>query len=167
MPDLNRSNDAGTGLATAARRDWMAVLAKAGADEVAAAWDALDPKPAYELLRRPEAGLMMVQARAGGSGQRFNAGEMTVTRCAVRCATGDGDRGVTGFSWIAGRSRRHAEIAAVFDALLQLPDRHDAITGAVVAPLRAAQQARRDDAGRKAAATRVDFFTMVRGEDPK
>ena len=152
---------------TAARRAWMAVLAKAGADEIQSLWEAVEPKPEYTFLRRPEPGLMMVQARAGGTGSRFNAGEMTVTRCAVHCPVGDGPRGVTGFAWIAGRNRRHAELAAVFDALLQMPERRTAIDGAVIAPLRAAQAARRADSARKAAATRVDFFTMVRGEDEK
>jgi alpha-D-ribose 1-methylphosphonate 5-triphosphate synthase subunit PhnG len=167
MPDDATRHAGGTPDATAARQAWMAVLAKAGADEIEAAWEAVEPKPDYVFLRRPEPGLMMVQARAGGTGDRFNAGEMTVTRCAVRCPLGDGERGVTGFAWIAGRSRRHAELAAVLDALLQMSERRPALDRAVLAPLRAAQAARRDDAARKAAATRVDFFTMVRGEDPK
>jgi alpha-D-ribose 1-methylphosphonate 5-triphosphate synthase subunit PhnG len=153
---------------TAERRAWMAVLAKAGAAEIEAAWETVPDKPDYVFLRKPEPGLMMVQARAGGTGARFNAGEMTVTRCAVRCpADDDAARGVTGFAWIAGRSRRHAELAAVFDALMQMPGRRAALDEAVIAPLRTAQAARRNDAARKAAATKVDFFTMVRGEDPK
>lgn len=149
------------------RRDWMAVLAKATAGEIEAVWHDVDPKPDYVFLRQPEAGMMMVQARAGGTGARFNAGEMTVTRCAVQCPGANANETVTGFAWIAGRDRRHAEIAAVLDALLQMPDRHDPLAETVIEPLRAAQQARRTERGRKAAATKVDFFTMVRGEDPK
>lgn len=164
MPDDATRQDDGDA-AIADRRAWMAVLAKARPDEIEAAWDAVEPKPDYVFLRRPEPGLMMVQARAGGTGARFNAGEMTVTRCAVRCD--DTAHGVTGFAWVAGRNRRHAELAAVLDALLQMPARRDTVEQAAIAPLRDAQAARRDDAARKAAATKVEFFTMVRGEDPK
>jgi len=103
--------------------------------------------------------MVMVRARAGGTGQRFNMGEMTVTRCTVRL-----DDGTVGHAYVAGRDLRHAELAAVLDALLQNDARREAIEDAVIGPLAAAQQAERASAARKAAATKVDFFTMVRGE---
>jgi alpha-D-ribose 1-methylphosphonate 5-triphosphate synthase subunit PhnG len=154
---------------TDARRAWMAVLARADADEIERAWAATEPKPDYVFLRRPEPGLVMVQGRAGGTGARFNMGEMTVTRCAVRCGgeTGGADGAVNGFAWVAGRNRRHAELAAVFDALLQMTDRRHEVARGVIAPLRAAQAGRREIRARKANATRVDFFTVVRGDNPK
>lgn len=144
---------------TAARRRWMGVLAKASADEIARAWSRLAPSPAYDLLRPAETGLVMVRGRIGGDGQPFNLGEMTVTRCSVRLASG-----IVGHAWVAGRSADHAERAAVIDALLQDPDRSADLMPAV-AELERAQAARRQAAACKAAATRVDFFTMVRGED--
>lgn len=168
MPELTNGSPAGAIADNEARRRWMAVLAKASADEIETAWEATEAKPDYVFLRQPEPGLVMVQARAGGTGNRFNAGEMTVTRCAVRCNPEASEAaGISGFAWVAGRNRRHAELAAVFDALLQMPERHDEIEAAVITPLRAAQAARRDLRARKANATRVDFFTMVRGENPK
>ena len=140
------------------RRRWMAVLAKAEPQALERAMRALLPEPPpYTLLRRPETGLVMVRGRAGGDGRRFNLGEMTLTRCSVRL-----DGGAVGHSYIAGRDRRHAELAALADALLQ----QDAIDPeALITPLAAAQQRRREEASAKSAETRVDFFTLVRGED--
>lgn len=141
----------------------MGLLAKARPAEIEAAWAGLGAaEVAHEWLRRPEVGMAMVRGRAGGSGQSFCLGEMTMTRCAVRLADGQ-----VGFGYVAGRSVRHAELAALCDALLQAPSWHDRVMAAVVAPLQDAVRARRDDRARKTAATRVDFFTMVRGEDPR
>ena len=129
-----------------ARRRWMSVLARAGAAEIAAL---LDDVPAYQLLRGPEAGLAMLRGRAGGSGEKFNLGEMTVTRCTVRTADG-----LVGHAYVAGRDGRQAELAALVDAMLQDPARHDALEHAVIAPLEQAQAERRAVVARKAAATR-------------
>lgn len=138
----------------------MSVLAKAAPDEVAACWDAVEPKPAYTVIRAPETGLVMVRGRAGGSGSPFNLGEITVTRCAVAL-----ECGAVGQAYVAGRDRQHAEMAAVFDALLQTRrDSHELKTG-VIEELESLQRRRRLDDGVKTAATRVEFFTMVRGED--
>lgn len=144
-----------------ARARWMGIFARAAADELQAAFDGLDSPPAYQLLRRPETGLVMVRGRAGGSGNPFNFGEMTVTRCAVRL-----ESGVTGHCYAAGRDKRKAELAAFFDALMQT-EQGPALETALVAPLAARQAAARDLKSRKAAATKVEFFTMVRGDDPQ
>lgn len=143
----------------AARQHWMSVLAKADGGELHALWDKLTPKPKWQCLRPPEIGMVMVQGRAGGTGGRFNLGEMTVTRCAVRLVSGG-----TGFGYVAGRDRQHAERAAVIDALLQDPDHHDAVAGHFIAPLRSRHRDAAHQAGRKAAATKVEFFTLVRGD---
>ena len=124
MPDIASDIDP-----NAVRKAWMGVLARAELDALEEAYEALSPAPRHAVLRRPETGLVMVQARANGTGQKFNAGEMTVTRCSVRLPTG-----TVGHAYVAGRSRRHAELAT---------------------------------AGRKTAATKVDFFTMMRGEDAR
>ncbi|HET7884438.1 MAG TPA: phosphonate C-P lyase system protein PhnG [Acetobacteraceae bacterium] len=136
----------------AARRRWMAVLARASAEEL---HDRLGTLPAYRVLRGPESGLVMVRGRAGGGGAPFNLGEMTATRCTVRTNAGQ-----VGHAYVAGRSEHQAELAAVADALLQDPARHRALLENVIEPLAAAQQARRDAAAGKAAATRVQFFAM-------
>ncbi len=144
----------------AARRRWMGVLAKAQPDELKAAWANLDVKPDYTWLRRPEVGLVMVRGRAGGTGMRFNLGEMTVTRCTLRV-----EGGPVGFGYVQGRDRFHAELAAVFDALMQVPERHNEIEREVISPIEALLAERRQKRSRKANATKVEFFTMVRGED--
>lgn len=145
---------------TEPRRRWLSVLAKATPGEVNAAWNGLAHQPDYRVLRAPEIGMVMVRGRMGGTGDAFNVGEMTVTRAAVRL-----DGGATGVGYVAGRDRRHAEIAAVVDAMMQSPDLRPIAEG-IVDPLETAQRQRREAAARKAAATKVDFFTMVRTRGP-
>jgi alpha-D-ribose 1-methylphosphonate 5-triphosphate synthase subunit PhnG len=142
----------------AQRRRWLAVLAKAARDQLEACW-AETGRPELVMLRQPEIGLVMARGRAGGTGQRFNLGEITVTRCAVRSADGH-----VGHGYVAGRDKRKAELVASFDALLQAPERHAALLARVVEPLAAIQASQRASQARKAAATRVEFFALVRGE---
>ena len=145
---------------TLARRRWMAILAQAPPDELERRWRETPAPPSHRVLRAPETGLVMVRGRAGGTGMRFNVGEMTVTRCAVEL-----DGGAVGVAYVRGRNRRHAELAAVLDALLQDPLRHDELERVVVAPLADAQAARGRAAAERVAPSRVEFFTMVRGDD--
>lgn len=142
--------------ATRARQRWMAVLARASAAELRACLARAPELPEFVRLRGPEAGLVMLRGRAGGQGQRFNMGEMTVTRCSVRAADGR-----IGHAYIVGRDAERAELAARLDAALQNPARHDALEHAVIAPLAAVQAAARAAVREKAAATRVQFFTMA------
>ncbi|MGE0724147.1 MAG: phosphonate C-P lyase system protein PhnG [Alphaproteobacteria bacterium] len=137
----------------------MRALALAPAGDLEAAWATLPQRPDWAHLRRPEIGMTMVRGRAGGVGQRFNLGEMTVTRCAVRLADGR-----VGFGHVAGRDKRHAELAALLDAVLQAPGTQAGLIARIVVPIEAAIDAARRDRREKAAATRVQFFTMVRGE---
>lgn len=138
---------------TRRRARWMSVLARATADELAAGLPAV---PAYTRLRGPEAGLVMLRGRAGGSGSPFNLGEATVVRCTVRMPSG-----TVGHAYCLGRDLRRAELAAVLDALLQDPDAGPALEAQVVAPLAEAQAARRALLTRRAAATQVQFFTLA------
>jgi alpha-D-ribose 1-methylphosphonate 5-triphosphate synthase subunit PhnG len=147
---------------TEQRQDWMSILAKAEPAALDRLWSALEVTDGFTTLRPAETGMVMVRGRAGGDGMAFALGEMTVTRCTVRLDGSD----VLGFAYVAGRDRRHAEIAARADALLQT-GRRAVVEAALVTPLRQAQAGARDAARRKAAATRVDFFTMVRGENPR
>ena len=103
----------------------------------------------------------MVRGRAGGTGNPFNLGEMTVTRCALRLPGGP-----VGQAYVQGRDTRHAELAARLDALLQT-DEAPRLLSQVIEPLQALEAARRRERSRKAASSKVEFFTMVRGEDPK
>ena len=144
-----------------ARRDWMSTLAKARSQDLIDAWNTLPERPRFTALRAPEHGLVLVRGRMGGAGSPFNVGEMTVTRAAVRLETGE-----TGVSYVAGRSREHAEIAAAVDAMMQSVALRPMVEADIIETLKAAHETRRTLAARKAAATRVDFFTMVRDRGP-
>ena len=148
MSDLSTS--------TEARRHWMAVLARSGRDAIHARLEAAPPLPAHRRLRGPETGLVMLRGRAGGDGAAFNLSEMTVTRCAVAL-----EDGTVGHAYIAGRDHARAELAALLDAALQDPARRPALMETVIRPLAAAQSGADAAAARKAAATRVQFFTMA------
>jgi alpha-D-ribose 1-methylphosphonate 5-triphosphate synthase subunit PhnG len=143
------------------RQAWLGVLAQAAPEEVAEAWAALEVAPEYEVLRPPETGLVMVRGRAGGTGGAFNLGEMTATRAVVRLKSGE-----TGVGYVSGRDKTHALTAAVLDALMQTPTHSEAVRRRVITPLAERRAAARMDASRKAAATRVEFFTMVRDRGP-
>jgi alpha-D-ribose 1-methylphosphonate 5-triphosphate synthase subunit PhnG len=138
----------------------MGVLARAERQDLEAAWQALTAPPPYTHVRKPETGLVLVRGRAGGTGAAFNLGEMTMTRCAVRVETAE--RRFVGLSFVAGRDVRRAELAAVFDALLQDPARHAAIEATVIGPIEARLAEGRRSRAADIAATKVDFFTLVR-----
>lgn len=138
------------------RKIWMGALARADAKEVATLFPDL---PDHSMLRAPEVGAAMVRGRMGGDGQPFNLGEMTVTRCSVRLGNS-----MVGHAHVQGRDKAHARRAAVLDALLQ-SDPEGALYARVIAPLLAAEAAKHAARASKAAATKVEFFTLVRGED--
>ena len=146
--------------AIAERQRWMGALATAPGPRLKAMWDALDGIPPYQILRAPETGLVMTRGRVGGAGAAFNIGEMTVTRWSVRLADG-----TVGHAYLAGRDKAQAERAAVLDALLQRSETAAAIQEQIIQPLLDERTARDRSRAAKVAATKVDFFTMVRGED--
>ncbi|WP_144113362.1 phosphonate C-P lyase system protein PhnG [Paraburkholderia sp. BCC1886] len=152
---------------TAQRRAWMAVLARAPRAELEAALtDALAgrERPTYDWLRPPEIGLAMVRGRVGGSGDPFNLGEATVTRATLRLHAVDQAAATVGVACHLGRDRRRAELAALADALLQMPEHHATLQHRLIAPLAAREADRRAAQRAEVAATRVEFFTMVRGD---
>ena len=150
----------------AMRRAWMAVLARTPRAELEAAFNrALDgfSAPAFDWLRPPETGLAMVRGRIGGTGDAFNLGEATVTRATLRLREPVGNAPV-GVACHLGRDRRRAELAALADALLQVPEQHPGLHAQLIEPLAARIAAQRSARQQDAAATRVEFFTMVRGD---
>ncbi|MFC5325451.1 phosphonate C-P lyase system protein PhnG [Bradyrhizobium oligotrophicum] len=147
----------GTGLQEK-RRGAMRVLSHVPAAEIGVLMAELSLPP-HQDLRAPESGLVMVRGRIGGDGAPFNLGEATVSRAAVRLQGGQ-----VGFGYVLGRDGDKARLVALCDALLQSPDHAAVIETKVVAPLRAQMQADHDRSAAEAAATRVDFYTMVRGE---
>jgi alpha-D-ribose 1-methylphosphonate 5-triphosphate synthase subunit PhnG len=145
---------------TAKRREWMGALATAPADRLFALWEAVPDKPEATYPRPAEIGMVMTKGRVGGSGAPFNLGEATVTRCTACLPDGS-----VGHAYLAGRDKRKAEIAAILDAMLMDPARHDALYAAVIEPLLIERVERDGARASKVAATKVDFFTLVRGED--
>ncbi len=140
----------------AARQHWMSVLARASTAQLAERLPHAPTLPDFVRLRGPEAGLVMVRGRAGGGGAAFNLGETTVTRCSVRDSEGR-----IGHAYVRGRDATQAELAARLDAVLQDETLHDTYADAIVTPLATHQAEARAQNARKAAATRVQFFTLA------
>jgi alpha-D-ribose 1-methylphosphonate 5-triphosphate synthase subunit PhnG len=109
-----------------------------------------------QIMRAPDVGLVMLRGRMGATGNAFNVGEATVTRCSLKLKSG-----TEGHAYIMGRNADHARRAALCDALYQ-------DSAAVMLPALSAiekhLQEQRQETASKAAATKVDFFTMVRGD---
>jgi alpha-D-ribose 1-methylphosphonate 5-triphosphate synthase subunit PhnG len=140
------------------RRDAMAVLAEGATAEIARLMAGIGPLPTHQEIRKAESGLVMVRGRIGGDGAPFNLGEATVTRAAVRLVSGE-----TGFAYVLGREQRKARLIAICDAMLQAKAAEQ-VLNSVVVPLEQAMLARRHKTDAETAATRVNFFTLVRGE---
>jgi len=140
------------------RKAAMAVLVHAEPRDIADRLSAIT-LPGYANLREPENGLVMLRGRIGGDGAPFNLGEATVSRAAVRLTSGE-----VGFGYTLGRDEEKARLIALCDALVQSEEFADIVEREIVAPLRASVQAQQAQRAAQTAATKVDFYTMVRGE---
>jgi alpha-D-ribose 1-methylphosphonate 5-triphosphate synthase subunit PhnG len=158
MPSMTATSASNPDAGHAARQRWIGVLAHTRRADLALHEAALRDAE-YQMIRAPEIGMTLVRGRMGGSGAPFNLGEMTVTRCVVRLADGR-----TGYSYLAGRDKAHAELAALADAHLQGPQQSHWLRE-LIEPLAQAQAVRRAQQQAETAATKVDFFTLVRGEN--
>ncbi|MCJ7798350.1 MAG: phosphonate C-P lyase system protein PhnG [Polaromonas sp.] len=143
----------------ARRRRWLGVLSRAARPALEAALARLDGLAPLVHVRPSEAGMVMLRGRVGGTGDAFNLGEASVTRCALRMGTGP-----LGVGYTLGRDRRKAELIAIFDALLQDEARQGQLQRELIEPLAGQQALQRDAASRSAAASKVEFITFVRGE---
>ncbi|MEO1017149.1 MAG: phosphonate C-P lyase system protein PhnG [Pseudomonadota bacterium] len=143
--------------AQAARQAWLGLLARAELTELEGFWSTIEPKPLFKELRAPEIGLVMARGRMGGDGQPFNFGEVTVTRCSVQL-----DNGALGHGYTMGRDRAKARFIALLDGMLQDQARAPSIHEGLLQPLEARLAQERNASAEKAAATKVDFFTMAR-----
>ncbi|CAM6371557.1 MULTISPECIES: phosphonate C-P lyase system protein PhnG [Citrobacter] len=145
---------------TATRQRWMRALSWSNAETLNALMQALKLAPEYTLIRAPETGLMQIQARMGGTGNRFFAGDTTLTRAVVRL-----NSGTLGYSYLLGRNKQHAERCAVVDALLQEQAHFQTLMETLIAPLEAEREAQIAARRAEVNASRVDFFTLVRGDN--
>lgn len=149
------------GSAVEERRRAARVLAGAAHADLAELWATWEDQPELTYLRGPEAGLVMVQGRIGGTGDRFNLGEATVTRATVMLQ-GAGVGEASGTSYVLGSHPEHAGLAAVFDALLSVPAQRERVLSGVIEPLERRQIERDAGARADARSTVVDFFTVSR-----
>ena len=137
----------------------MSLLAGASSDDLETVRDKFFPCIEYTYITRPETGMVMVRAKADGSKARFNLGEVIVSRCVLEVG-----KTHMGVAWILGSDLRHAELAALFDGLLQNPDFHEKLKVPLLEKLRAKQSAKNRDVAKNVAGTMVEFFTLKRGE---
>ncbi len=143
-----------------ARQASMALLARASGKEIKVFWQNWADKPKFEVLRGPETGLVMLRGRIGGGGAPFNVGEATVTRATIRL-----ENGLVGHSYALGRDQEKAKLAALFDALWLDEGKRGVVESDVLDVLRSRINAADDRQRSETAATKVDFFTMARGDD--
>ncbi|WP_296901551.1 phosphonate C-P lyase system protein PhnG [Polaromonas sp.] len=141
------------------RRQWLGVLARASRPALEDALMRMADLPPIDYVRPAESGMVMLRGRVGGTGDAFNLGEASVTRCALRVGAG-----ALGVGYALGRDRRKTELVAIFDALLQDEGRQARTEREVIEPLAQQQHAQRDATSRSAASSKVEFFTFVRGE---
>lgn len=138
----------------------LALLARADHQTLQQVWEKLALKPAFRKIRGPEVGLVMVKGRIGGGGDPFNLGEATVCRASIETETG-----VIGHSYRLGTDKAAAELGAVLHALWQTDDHRQHIERELLSPIEQRAEAEAMQRSQQTAATKVDFFTMVRGED--
>ncbi|MEL7281153.1 MAG: phosphonate C-P lyase system protein PhnG [Pseudomonadota bacterium] len=147
-------------IATEDQQRVMGILAHANADDLAQRFAGLADLPRWQFIRRPETGLVMVRGRIAAEGAPFNFGEATVTRAVVAL-----DSGETGFAYALGRDHEKAERSAIVHALWKRHDFRDAVETNVLAPLQQQLDEADDKTRGEVAATKVDFFTLMRGDD--
>lgn len=154
-PDMNSIDESQT-----RQQARMAILAQADGAELKRLWQTLNLDPECELLRGPETGLVALRGRIGGGGSPFNFGEATVTRATIKLGNG-----AIGHAMMLGRDETKVKLAAVIDALANDAAQASKIDKAIIQPLEKTITARDKKRRAETAATKVDFFTMVRGED--
>lgn len=142
------------------RKRVVDLLARSELAELNDAWEALASKPEVQAVRGPETGLVMVRGRIGGGGSAFNLGEVTVTRATIRLANG-----TVGHGQSLGTDRKKARLCAIFDALWQEEPTKAFVEERLLQPIAQRIGTATQQKADETAATRVDFFTMVRGDD--
>ncbi len=138
----------------------MAVLADSETAEIERHLEAIGPLPAHADLREAQCGLLMVRGCIGGDGAPFNLGEATVSRAAVRLESGE-----VGFGYVLGRDLAKARLIALCDALIQCETYRVRVERDVLSPIGRRILSKRTLKAEQIAATKVEFFTLVRGED--
>ncbi|WP_246333467.1 phosphonate C-P lyase system protein PhnG [Aureimonas mangrovi] len=142
------------------RRKMLGTLTIMPVAAMAERYAALGALPQALPVRGPEIGLVMLNGRMGGGGAPFKLGEASVTRATVRIESGE-----IGQAMVLGRETHKAQMIAHLDALWQHDDWRGIVEREVVVPAMEIEEAAVRDRAEETAATRVDFFTLARGED--
>jgi alpha-D-ribose 1-methylphosphonate 5-triphosphate synthase subunit PhnG len=142
------------------RKRIVDLLARATRAELDTALADLGGVPGHALLRGPDTGLVMIRGRIGGGGAPFNLGEATMSRASIRLTDGR-----IGHGYRLGTDRKAVTLAAIVDAIAQDEASCAALEMGLFAPISARLEQEALQTCNETAATKVDFFTMVRGED--
>jgi len=141
------------------REDWIGLLGSADPTDLESALEKLNHPIEFNHIVKPETGMLMVQAKADGTNSRFNLGEITISKCILEI-----NGQYMGAGWTMGTNLRHAELAALFDGLFQDPLFQETLNQTLIPLLKEKQQAKNDRRLKDAADTKVEFFTLKRGE---
>jgi alpha-D-ribose 1-methylphosphonate 5-triphosphate synthase subunit PhnG len=141
------------------RQRWMSALAQAPIDVLEFVWREMEGTISYRFVEKPAVSTVTVRVRGVGAGWGLALGEMRVSRCSVQLP-----QGTIGHGYVAGRDLRHAELAAVFDALLQDPSRRPVLETRLIAPMLRAAGSSVAGGDPWEAATRAQPFTVTCGE---
>lgn len=141
------------------RQRWMALLGGASIKDLETEKQRLGPDIDWDYIIKPEVGLLMVQSGADGSHPAFNLGEMSVTKCVLEVKGQN-----LGYAMILGSDLVHAELAALFDGLLQHPDYRNDLKSNLINMLAEKQLQKDRSLEKDVADTTVEFFTLKRGE---
>lgn len=141
------------------RQERMRLLVLASVGRLEAGLPAIT-SPDCEVVRGPETGLVMIRGRVSNTGDALNMDEVLATRCVVPLKNG-----YLGYAWILGEDARRAELTTLHDALWQRGDYAEPLDRGLLPALEAerARWVQEDTAAVEP--TRVDFSTLVRGED--
>ena len=141
------------------RQNWIRILSGADTSRLILEYKKLAISVPHTTISGPETGLIMVQARADGSGPRFNLGEMSVSKCLLKV-----DDRYLGYGMVMGSEPEHARLAALFDGLLQHPDFSSQLKRDLIQKLEQEQKEAEKKMTQETGKSRVEFFTMKRGE---
>ena len=156
----NQEHESPAAKPVSARKSAMALLARASFEELCNGLELAGCSLECEDMRPAEVGLIMARGRISGNGRPFNLGEVSVSRAAVRLACG-----TTGFSYLLDRDPSRARLAAIADDWWQTDNKRSSIETYLLQPVRTRIAAEKHKQRAQVAATQVDFFTMVRGDD--
>ena len=139
------------------RPEWISIFSKTNESLLKNSLDHINFKENYDVLLGPEIGSIMIQGRAGGSGDKFNLGEATLTKCIVKFQE------KTGYSYHLGRNLIKSEYGAILDALMQIESYHSKLL-MYVKEFQEEIQKEKTKIIAGSSESKVDFFTMVRGD---